>query len=339
MEATATPHSLPSSFFVDSQNSTASKPTLRQRKALDLLRARGFELLKMSELRAGLKKIFDLTKNLVITSDDTDDFAACILSTPTADVSVPTSLFPHPYFWKRLGFTCEYPEQDFLAYVEPVLNKWDRVLMTPANSRWGGGFLMLDALLYFLQHPNELTRRKSLEIFEKRARISNKRSYRIIIVAMEIARSLGLVLYLFSTVEFQPGAVPVQPNVAPTPPFFSDFLDTVALKKPERYYPMRTWWKIVQEGDVFLRLFSLSFLVFDFFFETAYEDPQAALQRTGNLVEEFLNTSDSLSEVEARARDFIAHNTTKLKEEEKDEMVEEGEEKSREISHTVNEEL
>jgi hypothetical protein len=85
-------------------------------------------------------------------------------------------------------------------------------------------------------------------------------------------------------------------------------------------------------------LFSLSFLVFDFFFETTCEDPQAALQRTGALVEEFLNTSDSLGEVEARARDFIAHNTTQLKEEERDETVEEGEEKSREIDHTVNEE-
>jgi hypothetical protein len=237
MEATANPHALPLSFFVDSKKSTASKPTLRQRKALDMLRARGFELIKICELRAGLKKIFDVTKNTIITSDDTDDFSTLILSPTPKTMTVNNLLFPHPYFWKRLGFTCEYPEQDFLLYVDPVLNKWDRVLLTPTNSRWGGGLLLLDALLYFLHHPNELTRRKALEIFEKRARNSNKRSYRIIIVAMEIARSLGLVLYLFSTVEFKPGAVPVQPNVAPTPPFYADFLDTVALKKPERCSP------------------------------------------------------------------------------------------------------
>jgi hypothetical protein len=274
-------------------------------------------LIKTSELRMLLKKIFLLTKNLVITNKDTDDFATCVLS-PAGDV--PVSLFPHPYFWKRLGFTFEYPEQDF-AYVDPTLNKWDRILLTPQNSRWGGGLLTLDALLFFLQ--NESTRKKASEIFKKRTQLSGKKTYRILVVAMELARSLGLVLYLFSSVEFCPGAAPVQPHVAPTPPFFADFLDTAALKNPEHYYPMRGWWHMCRDTEAFSRLFSLSFLVFDFLFETTCEDPQASLQMTGALVEEFINTSDSLGEVEIRVR----------------EMVEGEDTSSRELSHTENDEL
>jgi len=281
-------------FFVEGK-CPSTKPTLLQRKRLATLRSRGFTAFT-DEYMQMLKRLFAVVKNVVILDDDIDDFAVrCQCGDD------PGPVIPHPYLWKRLGFSCEYPDADFRSYVE-VLPGVEFDKLSPTNARWCGGILTLDCLLYFLQHPNPQVSTKAMGIVKNRLRLNEltSRNYRIIIVAMELVRSLGLTFYVFSTKTVPPSVRPIQPNVRPYPSFQIDFVPKERLKHPDTFYPMRSFWNFVAEKDGFERCFSAAFLLFEHFFEQNSFDPELTMQQTGEAFEELLSVSESVSSLEKK---------------------------------------
>lgn len=288
-------------FFVQGTRPSA-KPTLRERKAIDALRSRGFELIKDLELKCTLIELFQSVKLSIFTDDDMDELTQILLN---ANGTESFLIIPHPYFWKRIGFTCEYPERDFKSYTEPAMERVRIEELTPISSRWNGGMLTMDCLLFFLQHPDYASRSQKILSNRSRRNELSSPNYRIIIVAMEIVRSLGLLFCLFSSVTTEPQSIPRQPNMKPFGSFCVDWVDKEKIKCPSKYYPFRSFWSFATEPNGFQRLFCSAFMLFDFLFIEASAiseivDPISVMGRTGFYFEEILESCNNTTELEER---------------------------------------
>lgn len=278
----------------------AHKPSLMEKKRLSELRARGFGGYT-GEFKSKLKTLFQLVKGVVITDSDVDDFAMRCKHGEEGLVA-----FPHPYFWRRLGFTCEDPEFDFKAYVEPQVGVTPFEAMTPSNARWSGGILTLDCLIFLLQNPNPRIRERGMRIVSHRLRMNElSPNYRIIVVCMDLVRSLGLTLYLLSSKLAPASTKPIQPNCRPFPPYEIDYVAKERLKTPESYYPMRSFWRFLKESSAFERLFCSVMQLFEFHFSINPKYPDQVMIKTGELFEELLVTSTSLTDLEAMVESYV----------------------------------
>jgi len=294
-------------FFVEG-SAPACKPTLRQKQKLAALRGRGFSFpYGMGEGKQLLKSIYAKLKLVVITRDDSDDFALRVRSGQEEGSEVRTLV--HPYFWKRLGSTYEDVELDFQTYQEPQPGVKLEAL-SPSNARWRGGLLALDCLVFLLGHPRPGVSERVLQIFARRLRLNELTSanYSLLHLSMELTRSLGLTFFLFSTIDTKPSTVPVPPNLRPYPSFPVDYRDKSRIKNPDTYYPMRPFWGFLTESSGFERIFSCAFLVFEHYFsQIATPCPDLAMKMTGETIEGLLLTSSSLSDLEERVDAFLAY--------------------------------
>lgn len=303
---------------------------MRERRALDRLRERGFEVVKAGELRSLLRELFVLTRAVIIHPDDTDDTAERLRLIDSLNKRESETVFeleldklitlswnPHPYCWKRLGGSSEVPEHDYVTYLEPTRDPTmkRRAPLTPQNSHWTGGLLTLDCLLYFLQHPLPAFRARALILVGVRSRRNKEscvRHYRLLIAAQEIVRALGLVFCLLTTTVVEPTGVPVQPNLRPWPAFVADYRGS-----PTAKFPMRAFWSFLCEPGAFERLFSCSLLVFDTLYDEASfladgsegehncgADADAVMKRAGSHIEALLVRSPSLGAIEEAVRTF-----------------------------------
>ena len=177
-------------FFVDGVNASL-KPALKERRAIETVRRRGFDPANRRELRTLLCSLFELTWRDVIDSSDEDDFSSRLRDIDSVkgqivfqfdeveDVQSGATAFriiPHCFFWKRLGFTAENPEIDFFVFKESVpppptpapLHRFEKINpdegLTPSGSHWLGGLLSMDCLLFFLQHPRPCYRERAHRI-------------------------------------------------------------------------------------------------------------------------------------------------------------------------------
>lgn len=290
-------------FFVEGVL-PAKKPSLLEKKKITELRSRGFGGYT-GEYKTKLKTLFQLVKGVVITDTDVDDFA---MRCKHGEVGLVA--FPHPYFWRRLGFTCEDPEFDFKAYVEPQVGVTPFDAMTPSNARWCGGILTLDCLLYFLQHPNPRIAERGMWIVSHRLRMNElSPNYRIIVVCMDLVRSLGLTLYILSSKMAPASTKPIQPNCRPFPPYEIDYVAKERVKSPESYYPMRSFWGYLKECAAFERLFCSVMQLFDFHFSMNPEHPDQVMRKTGEFFEELLVTTTSLTDLETKVENYTSIST------------------------------
>lgn len=291
-------------FFVECQGTEAPRrPSMRERRALEQLRRRGFGLVKLGELRSLLRELFVLTSAVVIKADDVDDTAErlrridLLQGKTVFELDKLVSWNPHPYFWTRLGGSSEVPEHDYVTYLDPSSES------TPTNSRWTGGLLTLDCLLFFVQHPLPALRARALALVGVRSRRNEETSqhYRLLLAAQELVRGLGLVFGLLTTTTVETTGVPVQPNLRPWPAYVADHRES-----PFSTLPMRSYWSFLSERNAFERLFSCSLLLFDTLYEgdlarrggKGQVDVDSVMKQTGLQIEALLVRSANLGAME-----------------------------------------
>jgi len=124
----------------------------------------------------------------------------------------------------------------------------------------------------------------------------------------EIVRSLGLLFYVCSSRPIAPTGIPLQPNTRPFSLFFADFRDSQAISRPNEYYPFRPYWSFLSEPSGLLRLYSMAFVLFEYYFEIAVRsggpdpgpgpDLEEVMQLTGSDIETLLVRSANLTDME-----------------------------------------
>ena len=146
---------LPTEFFSTAHLKQA-KPTFNQKRRLAELQALAFMQVKTPDYVPGLTRLIQLTADVV----ECEDFSSNL-----------NPNMSHPWFWRALGFYNEEPMVNFSYYHEPrggrgegsVMgaegtkesnkrqsnNEYVEMPLNPLTSRFGGGLLTLQCILFF----------------------------------------------------------------------------------------------------------------------------------------------------------------------------------------------
>ena len=295
---------LPEKFF--SSNLVQAKPTFSQKRKLAELQELAFLQVKTADYVEGLRRLIQLTAEVV----ECEDFSE----------SLSEKSMHHPWFWRALGFYNEDPMVNFSYYHEPkggkgegsVLdaegtkernkrqssNAYIEMPLNPLTSRFGGGLLTLQCIVFFFESPKYqhiargiLRKRKQDKVY------SSTKHYLFIVVAMELVRIIGLTFFLLHTREQETPAHPVQPDTRCMVPFEVDWQEIATV----RTYPMRPFWGYVTKSDGFERLFCCAYMVYDSIYDEMgcdMADTYVVGQHTDTLLQDILNKCDGLEETE-----------------------------------------
>ena len=295
---------LPAEFFSTAHLKQA-KPTFSQKQKLAELQTLAFLQVKTSDYVPGLTRLIQVAAEVV----ECEDFSGSL-----------TPNMGHPWFWRALGFYSEEPMVNFSYYHEPkggrgegsVLgaegtkednkrqscNGYVEMPLNPLTSRFGGGLLTLQCLLFFFEAPRYQTAARSILRKRRQDKVySSTKHYLFIVVAMEIVRILGLTFHLVRSREQETPKHPVQPDTRCMVPFEVDWQNIEKLKT----YPMRSFWPMLCKPDGFERLFCCTYLLYD----TIYDDlgcemdqTYMVVQHTDTLLQDILSKCGSLEDVE-----------------------------------------
>ena len=170
--------------------------------------------------------------------------------------------------------------------------------LNPLTSRFGGGLLTLQCILFFFETPRYRTAARSILRKRKQDKVySSSKHYLFIVVAMEITRILGLTFYLLHSREQETPKYPVQPDTRCMVPFEVDWQNTEKLK----VYPMRSFWPMLCKPDGFERLFCCAFLLYDTIYDEMGCDMAATysvVQHTDILLQDILSKCGTLEDIE-----------------------------------------
>lgn len=295
---------LPSEFFSTAHLKQA-KPTFTQKQKLAELQALAFLQVKTADYVPGLTRLIQLTADVV----ECEDFS--------------NSLKPnmsHPWFWRAIGFYSEEPMVNFSYYHEPMggrgegsvlgaegtresnkrqsNNGYVEMPLNPLTSRFGGGLLTLQCILYFFEAPRYSAAARGILRKRRQDKVySSTEHYLFIVVAMEIVRIICLTFHLLQSREQETPKYPVQPDTRCMVPFEVDWQNTEKLK----IYPMRSFWHMLCQPDGFERLFCCTFLLYDTIYDDLGCDMAATytvVQHTDTLLQDILNKCGTLEAIE-----------------------------------------
>lgn len=301
---------LPETFFGASLE--VKKPTFSQKGKLAELQSLAFLQVKTSDYVPDFKKLIRATASSVDCEDFSEDLKPNL---------------SHPWYWRALGFYSEEPMMNFNYYNEPqggkgegnvigidgtkesnkrqVPNAYPEMPLNPLTSRFGGGLLTLQSVVYFFEAP--LSKEVALCILKKRRQkhVQNTTEhYMFIVVAMELTRVLALAYSIIHTREQETPKFPIQPDSRCLVPFEVDWQD---ISQP-KVYGYRSYWSFICEKNGFERLFACSYLVYDTMYTQmgcTITDTYKVVQDTDNFMQDCLGKSRSLNEMEATIYELL----------------------------------
>ena len=216
---------LPETFFEGEQE--VRKPSFRQKAALAELQALCFLQVKTSDYVPGFKRLIRATASVV----DCEDFSEELKSN-----------LHHPLFWRALGFYSEDPMVNFKYYHEPkgghgqgtvsglsgdkmsnkkqTNNMYPELPLNPLTSRFGGGLLTMNCLLYFFESQRSALAAKTILRKRQQRHVHGSLDhYMFIVVAFELVRVLALTFSIVETRDQEVPNHPIQPDTRCMAPF------------------------------------------------------------------------------------------------------------------------
>jgi len=226
---------LPSHFVISTK--PVAKPTFNQKREVLRLRELSMKRFKEAEFDAGWRRV-------ILYLQDTSfgrDF-------PEVQPDAPNLL--HPLYWRALGFSAHEPNTDFQKYEEPIdgrgvvcaedefvggrpsikPNRYKEQPLSPLTSRFRGGILTQECMLFFLERHPQVSR----VILERRRRGDSRSDalhYNFAFVAMEVTRVLAIMFHMLLTRVQEPPNFPLQPDMHVSVPFDVDYVDRNPLRQ------------------------------------------------------------------------------------------------------------
>ena len=279
------------------------KPTFGQKLEIARLRNRSFGVAADKEFNTGWRRFIDLVARDLGFDDLTADSPFII----------------HPRFWNAVGWVCENPTEAFQKYNEPYedggkgkvcnFEDYERgykiqgngfmdMPLSPLSSRYSGGLLTQDCMLFFLESQPFLSK----ELIKKREQPEIPRDghvfhYHYPFIAMEITRKLALVFDIISTRVQETPKYPIQPDTRVMIPFDVDYRD----KRKVIPYIMGSHWVFLSEKDCFKRLHVVCTLVYDVIYsqkEATVADTFVILEDMNAFIKDALSRTRTVKELE-----------------------------------------
>ena len=187
-----------------------------------------------------------------------------------------------------------------------VPNRYPEMPLNPLTSRFTGGLLTLQSVVYFFEAP--LSKEVALCILKTRRQKhvhNSTEHYLFIVVAMELTRVLALTYSLIHTREQETPKFPIQPDSRCLVPFEVDWQD---ISQP-KVYGYRSFWNFICEKNGFERLFACAYLVYDTMYSrkgSTVADTYKVVQDTDNFMQDCLGKSKSLADLESTIFEILA---------------------------------
>jgi hypothetical protein len=227
----------------------------------------------------------------------------------------------HPWFWKALGFPSEDPIEIFTLYAEPrggagnglvdgslavqhtngkykgnSTNAYTELPLSPLTSRFSGSALTLQCIIYLFETSPQVAHPILRQ--RKRAHVrTNNTHYCFVMVCIEIVRLLSILFDIIHTRTQSPPLYPIQPDTRVMVPFEVDWRELDPLYR----WPLKPYWHLLSETNGFQRLFNITFLVYDTFYDVnnaSISDTYTVLEETERFITETLGYCSSLTELE-----------------------------------------
>lgn len=278
-----------------------ARPTFNQKREVVRLRLLATKMWTEAEFDPGWREMVDLLYDAM-----SDEYPSLTSKSPNLQ---------HPMYWKALGFSSNNPNVDFQKYEEPLdglgvvraetdfvkgfkikANATKDSPLSPLTSRYRGGILTQQCMLFFLQKQPFISR----SIISRRQRMNSwteQAHYGFAFIAMEVTRCLSLIFHIIHTRVQEPPNYPLQPDMLVSMPFDVDFTDP----DPNYIYPMDPCWILIGERNSFMRLHTVALIVYDELYEqrgATVADTYIVLGDMDKVVKDFIARCGSIAEVE-----------------------------------------